>query len=76
MAANTELLQGEVNEDPGGRKLDVERFLLGFLQALLAEQKASAPSVTDSPAQPRLRAGADETRSDSGKGSPWPFLTK
>jgi hypothetical protein len=39
MAADTSLLQGEVNEDPSSQKLDVERMLAAFLHALLEEQR-------------------------------------
>jgi hypothetical protein len=43
MAADTQLLQGEVVEDPSSQKLDVEGLLAAFLHALLEEQKAEIP---------------------------------
>ena len=38
MAADTNLLQGEIAENPENKKLDVEAFLAAFLSALLKEQ--------------------------------------
>lgn len=38
MAADTQLLQGEVVENPSNEGLDVEGMLAAFLRALLAEQ--------------------------------------
>jgi len=45
MAADTGLLQGELNENPQGQELEVEKLLIGFLRALLDEQdpKIGAP---------------------------------
>jgi hypothetical protein len=40
MATDITLLQGEVIEDPEGQERDVEKLLLGLLQALLEEQRA------------------------------------
>ena len=40
MAADGKILQGEVIENPGSEKKDVERLLAGFLRALLDERKA------------------------------------
>jgi hypothetical protein len=39
MATDTRLLMGEIIEDPEGQKRDVELLLIGFLQALLEEQR-------------------------------------
>ena len=39
MAADGQLLQGEITEDPAAEERDVERLLAGFLQALIQEQK-------------------------------------
>jgi hypothetical protein len=44
MAADTNLLQGQVVENPGAQKLDVEAFLAAFLQSLLKEQRESPES--------------------------------
>ena len=38
MAADTQLLQGEVVENPGSQKVDIEGLLADFLRALLVEQ--------------------------------------
>jgi hypothetical protein len=38
MATDTSILQGEVVEDPVTLEVNVEKMLLGFLRALLAEQ--------------------------------------
>lgn len=43
MAADTTILQGEVNEKPEARELDVERLLAALLSSLLKEQ--AAPEV-------------------------------
>jgi hypothetical protein len=43
MAADTTILQGEVNENPEARKLDVERLLAALLSSLIKEQ--TAPEV-------------------------------
>ena len=40
MAADTTLLQGEMNENPEVQKLDVEAFLAAFLKALIKEQQS------------------------------------
>jgi hypothetical protein len=40
MATDTQLIQGEVMDDPTANEMDVERLLIGFLRALLDEQKA------------------------------------
>ena len=49
MAADSNLLQGQVTEDPATEKRDVDALLNGLLQALLAEQRSprrmSAPKV-------------------------------
>jgi hypothetical protein len=37
---DTSILQGEVIEDPETQELNVEKMLIGFLKALLEEQKA------------------------------------
>jgi len=39
MAADGQLLQGEVVENPGSEDRNVERLLAGFLRALLDEQR-------------------------------------
>lgn len=39
MATDTNLLMGEVVEDPEKEERNVERLLIGFLHALLEEQK-------------------------------------
>lgn len=39
MAADMNLLQGEVAENPEAQKLNVEAMLAAFLSALLQEQK-------------------------------------
>jgi hypothetical protein len=39
MATDTRLLMGEIIEDPEGQQKDVEQLLLGFLRALIEEQK-------------------------------------
>lgn len=41
MAADTTRLQGEIEENPEGQTLDVERLLSGFLHALIEEQEAT-----------------------------------
>jgi hypothetical protein len=46
MAADTTILQGEVNENPEAKSLDVERLLAALLSSLLNEQRQLAPSVT------------------------------
>jgi hypothetical protein len=38
MATDTNILQGEVVEDPTIQELNVEKMLIGFLRALLEEQ--------------------------------------
>jgi hypothetical protein len=38
MAADTTILQGEVNEEPQEQMIDVERLLAGLMRSLLAEQ--------------------------------------
>jgi hypothetical protein len=38
MATDTKLVQGEVVEDPDSQESDVEKLLIGLLQALLREQ--------------------------------------
>lgn len=40
MAADTDLVQGEVNENPNTQRQDVEELLKAFLKSLLEEQKA------------------------------------
>lgn len=42
MAIDGTLLQGQVIDNPGTEELDVEGLLLGFLQALAAEQKGDS----------------------------------
>jgi len=42
MATDTHLIQGEVIEDPTANETDVERLLIGFLRALIDEQKAES----------------------------------
>lgn len=39
MSNPTHLLMGEIIEDPEGQEKKVEDLLIGFLQALLEEQK-------------------------------------
>ncbi len=39
MAANGERLQGEVDQNPDSRELDVEALLLGMVRALMDEVK-------------------------------------
>ena len=41
MAADTTRLQGEIAEYPEEKKLNVELLLVGFLQALIDEQKSN-----------------------------------
>jgi hypothetical protein len=41
MATDMTLLQGEVVEDPEGQDMDVERLLIGFLKALLEEERGT-----------------------------------
>lgn len=38
MATDTQLIQGEVIDDPTATDTDVERLLIGFLRSLLEEQ--------------------------------------
>jgi hypothetical protein len=38
MATNTDLLMGETIDQPITQEEDIEKFLIGFLQALLEEQ--------------------------------------
>jgi hypothetical protein len=38
MAADGQILQGEVNESPKSAEIDVEAMLTGFLKALIEEQ--------------------------------------
>ena len=40
MAADGQILQGEVNDAPGTGEIDVEAMLMGFLMALLEEQRS------------------------------------
>jgi hypothetical protein len=42
MAADTTILQGEVNQSPETNKLDVERLLAGLMASLLREQRDPA----------------------------------
>lgn len=39
MATHTKTLMGEVTENPEDEKKDVEQLLVGFLHALIEEQK-------------------------------------
>jgi len=48
MAADSNLLQGEVNADPSASKHDVEQLLRGFLDALVAEKKGVPAAMSDS----------------------------
>lgn len=41
MATDTQLIQGEVIEDPNAVDMDVERLLIGFLHALVEEQQSA-----------------------------------
>lgn len=56
MAADGNLLKGEVSENPSTNEGDVERLLLGFVRALLAEQKggSATPAAVPSPILTRL----------------------
>lgn len=38
MATDADLLKGEVVENPSSKGLDVEKLMMGFLSALMAEQ--------------------------------------
>lgn len=42
MAADGELLKGEVNEHPESQDKDVEALLMGLIQALVRETKGNA----------------------------------
>ena len=44
MAANGNLLQGEVNEDPAVQEKDVARLIQGMVQALAAERASELQS--------------------------------
>lgn len=39
MGTDATLLMGEIIEDPAGQEKDVEQFLMGFLKALIDEQR-------------------------------------
>jgi hypothetical protein len=39
MATDTNLLTGEIIDDPEGQERDVEQLLVSFLHALIQEQK-------------------------------------
>ncbi len=43
MATDTNLLMGEMIEDPTGQEKNVEQLLVGFLKALIAEQIIQTP---------------------------------
>ena len=43
MATHTKTLMGEVTENPEDEKKDVEHLLVGFLHALIEEQKTPEP---------------------------------
>lgn len=44
MATDMSLLQGELNNEGEAREMDVERLLIGFMRALLEEQRETVPA--------------------------------
>ena len=45
MAADGNLLQGQVNENPTTEKKDVDALLKGLIEALLVEQRGGRPQM-------------------------------
>jgi len=60
MATDTSLLQGEVIDDPEGQERDVERLLVGFVRALMDEQRNVVSEVTGA-AAPEVRSIQKQT---------------
>jgi hypothetical protein len=46
MATDTNILQGEVSENPSKTDMDVERLIVGFLRSLLDEQRQPSTETT------------------------------
>lgn len=55
MPTDTTRLQGEVIHDPENQELDVERMLMGFLRALLDEQKTDPSKVPEGNAKEAIQ---------------------